>query len=376
MKVLHLTSVVDGRSNSGTARVARELISSMNNLRGVEMHFLHFDSSTDPIYSLQGIHEHLVPPAFGKFGGRFFSFLFFSLKQRVRVTLKMESRFDVAHWHVSRIYPFFFLFPAKKHILTLHDAGGYLLPDVHTFSTRVFQRVTEKWQKYLFQIIVDSEASKRDLVATGKYTPDKISVIYLASRIDELMMRAPTQIPAAVLDSNYLLCVSRWQEHKQVERAVECLRFLRNNLGFNMSLILVGKPVGTYRKPLELVRSYCLQEFVHIAADLSDEELKYLYSHAQLNLYPSRHEGFGLSVLEGMICGCPAVVDFGHSTAEVVKEGGLAVDTSKSKVMAEAVITILNEREKFSRAAFARSKDFDWGLTTDKLLRDIYSNQV
>jgi glycosyltransferase involved in cell wall biosynthesis len=376
MKILHLTSVVDGRFNSGTARVAREIISYMNNQTDIEMHFLHFDSSTDPIYSLPGIQEHLVPPAFGKFGGRFFSFLFFSLKQRIRVTLKMESRFDVAHWHVSRIYPFFFLLPAKKHILTLHDAGSYLLPNVNTLSTRVFMKVTEKWQKYLSQIIVDSEASKRDLVATGKYTPEKISVLYLASRFHELSMHAPTQFPTTVLDSNYLLCVSRWQEHKQVERAVECLRSLRDDFGFNINLILVGKPVGTYRKPLELVQGYGLREFVHMAADLSDEEIKYLYSHAQVNLYPSRHEGFGLSVLEGMICGCPAVVNFGHSTAEVLEKGGLAVDTSNSKTMALAVISILKERDEFSRAAYARSMDFDWGITTEKLIREIYINQV
>jgi glycosyltransferase involved in cell wall biosynthesis len=133
--------------------------------------------------------------------------------------------------------------------------------------------------------------------------------------------------------------------------------------------------VGGYRVPLDLVNRYNLQNFVHVASDLTDEQLKYLYLRAEVNLFPSRHEGFGLSVLEGMACGCPAVVHFGHATQEVLQQGGLAVDTSKPEIMAEAVVSIIEAREFFSQAALERSRDFDWGLSTSKIVRTIYWNE-
>ena len=51
LTVAHMTSVVDGRRNSGTARVARELITQLSSDAQVHQYLIHFDRSDDPIYS-------------------------------------------------------------------------------------------------------------------------------------------------------------------------------------------------------------------------------------------------------------------------------------------------------------------------------------
>lgn len=91
MRVLHVTSVIDSRENSGTARVAREIIKELNNKTIVHQEFLHFDSSSDPIYSLPRIKDSLVKPLNIPWGGRFLSFLFSQFVNKLKSFSVIQS---------------------------------------------------------------------------------------------------------------------------------------------------------------------------------------------------------------------------------------------------------------------------------------------
>jgi glycosyltransferase involved in cell wall biosynthesis len=369
MRILHITSVIDGRSNSGTARVASELINQLNNRVGVMQTFLHFDQSSSNIYSLPGATEILIKPSGRFWGARYISFFKFALKQNLLWRFGRIERFDVVHWHVSRIYPFFFLLPSKKHILTLHDAGGYLLPNVNTVSTYIFRKVAESSSSKLSSVIVVSEASRKDLVETGKFSEDRIDVLYLATNILLATAVAPVGFKENVGDSNFLLCVARWQPHKNVESAVKAFAQYVSENNDGLKLILVGKPIRGYTKPQDEITRASLENHCWVTSDLSDGELKYLYSRAVINLFPSLHEGFGLSVLEGMSCGCPAIVHAGGATEEITGIGGFATDSTNPLEFAKSIKHCLERRSDMSEKAILRARDFSWDTTVDNLLQ-------
>lgn len=368
MRVLHITSVIDGRINSGTARVAYEIITHLNQRPGIKQTFLHFDSSDNEIYRLPGISEILLKPRGRFWGSRFVSFIKFVLKQNILLRFGKVERFDVVHWHVSRIYPFFFLLPSRKHILTLHDAGGYLLPNVNTLSTIIFRKVAEKSLKSLSSVVVVSAASEKDLINTGKFPPEKINVLYPGTDILSVNEAEPDGFRDFVGSSKFLLCVARWQPHKNVESAVKAFARYISEQEDGLKLVLVGKPVRGYNEPQNEITKAGLVNACWVTSDLSDQELKYLYARAELNVFPSLHEGFGLSVLEGMKLGCPALVHAGGATEEIAGAGGFAINTKDPVQFAQAIKFCLENRINLSEKAASRAEDFSWERTVDNLL--------
>lgn len=369
MRILHITSVVDGRSNSGTARVASELIHQLNKQKEIDQTFLHFDPSDNEIYKLPGTTEILITPVGKLWGARYLSFLKFAFKQRYLCEIRRRQKFDVVHWHVSRIYPLFFLIPSTKHILTLHDAGGYLLPNVNTLSTRIFKKVIEWSLAKLQSVIVVSNSSKRDLIETGKFDPKKIDTLYLATNIASAQQTVPIGFEEFVGGAKFILCVARWQPHKNVESVVAAYAHYIYEKNDGLKLVLVGKPVGNYLEPQKEIARLSLENNCWVTADLTDGELHYLYSHAALNIFPSLHEGFGLSVLEGMTCGCPAIVHAGGATEEIAGIGGIAIDSRNPIEFARAIRDGLAKRSELSANAITRSREFSWEKTIEKLLR-------
>jgi glycosyltransferase involved in cell wall biosynthesis len=369
MRILHITSVIDGRSNSGTARVAYEVIIHLNQRLGMAQTFLHFDLSENEIYKLPGTTEVLLKPSGEFWGTRYVSFFKHALKQNILWRLGKLDRYDVVHWHVSRVYPFFFLLPAKKHILTLHDAGGYRLPNVNTVSTHVFRKVAEKSLKRISSIIAVSASARRDLISTGKFPPEKIDVMYPATNIFSAIEAEPLGFKDFVGGSKFLVCVARWQPHKNVESAVRAFAQYKLKENDGLKLILVGKPVRGYSEPqYEITRANLVKD-CWVTSDLSDGELRYLYSRAEINVFPSLHEGFGLSVLEGMTFGCPAIVHVGGATEEIAGAGGFATDTTNPFEFAESIRLCLESRSDLSEKAMLRAKCFSWEATVDKLLQ-------
>lgn len=150
LKIAHITNVVDGRSNSGTARVAFELISQLSTRNDVEQVFIHFEQNHEKLYRLPRSREIIIPLRKFPFASHFFSFLVFWLP---KIFSKNQERFDVVHWHASRVYPFFFLIKSRKVCVTLHDANNRIIHGVNTFWTTLFYwslRVSIKHVDYIF----------------------------------------------------------------------------------------------------------------------------------------------------------------------------------------------------------------------------------
>ncbi len=96
---------------------------------------------------------------------------------------------------------------------------------------------------------------------------------------------------------------------------------------------------------------------------VTDEEMNLLYNGASVFAFPSLYEGFGLPVLEAMLCGVPVVVSSNSSLMEVAGDAALLVDPLDPRDMAEKMNTALADaalREDLRMRGFLNVKRFSW----------------
>ncbi|MFH1526689.1 MAG: glycosyltransferase family 1 protein, partial [Bacteroidota bacterium] len=99
---------------------------------------------------------------------------------------------------------------------------------------------------------------------------------------------------------------------------------------------------------------------------VSEEEMLYLYNCAELFVYPSFYEGFGLPPLEAMACGVPVITSNTSSLPEVVGDAGVLINPYDIDQLSEAIKVVLkdeNLRKDLSAKGFERKKSFEWDKT-------------
>jgi glycosyltransferase involved in cell wall biosynthesis len=353
ISVAHLTDVVDNRFNSGTARVCREIIVELSKNSEVKQYLIHFGPSDDPIYKLKNVEEIKIPLKSLPVASKFISFIFFFILNR-------KIQFDVCHWHTFRVYPFFWVIPAKKYLVTIHDDGVFTLFNFRFFYNKIFAWTLIIFQTKIELFIVDSYFSRKRMASTH-ISPDRIKHIHLGSRF--MNVKA---IPVRNFNysEKYILCVSRWQPLKNVESLVESFILAKNKYAENFPyrLVLVGKPVANYNRPIELIRDYKnFSDFV-ILENLTDENLASLYDNATFAVLPSLFEGFGLPALESLSRGCSILVHQNSASAEVVKKKEFEIDMENIFLLSEKLFDFSNSQlnqDMYSQNQ-SRAREFTW----------------
>jgi glycosyltransferase involved in cell wall biosynthesis len=210
----------------------------------------------------------------------------------------------------------------------------------------------------------------KDMEIIGKFKKSKLAYIYNGTNFELLKAEA---IRNFILPSKYVLCVSRWQPHKNIDTLIlavhEMEHFLKST---GTKIVLVGKPVGDYDLPGRLIANFKLESHVIVLSDLSDENIAYLYDNALLNIFPSIHEGFGLSVLEGMARGCVSMVHKYTSTSEIAGESGINLDMRDLSSFVSTFQDVVQNPDflKIKKLKAKKlSRDYTWEKSVKKLMQ-------
>ncbi len=266
-------------------------------------------------------------------------------------------------------------------ILTVHDLSFVHYPA--TFPPRLvayLNRVVPWSVARATHILADSEATRRDLHSVWGVAQDKITVLY--SGVHERFRPAEGSAIAAVRaayglgDAPYVLAVGTVQPRKNYEMLVRAFRPVAEQLPHNL-IIVGGKGWLDEGLPAE-IRRQGLEGRVRPAGFVADADLPALYTAADLFVFPSLYEGFGLPLLEAMACGVPVLSSDASSLPEVVRraEGDAAVLLSPhdEAAWAAAMLRLLTDedaRRGLSAAGLAQSRRFSW-QTAARQLADIY----
>ena len=224
-------------------------------------------------------------------------------------------------------------------------------------------------------VVTISEFSKREIADTCGVPFDRIHVTPLAAA-PEFGTEAGGD--AAVLSRYglgrpYVLAVGNLQPRKNLIRLVEAFHQLCGRADFRHDLVLVGSAAyGAAIRPA--IDRLALKDRVKTIGYVDTKELPALYRGADLFVYPSLYEGFGLPVLEAMACGTPVLASNGSAIPEVAGNAARLVNTESVPEMADGIGELCSQpglRAQLREQGLARSRMFTWERTASQTL-DIF----
>jgi len=259
------------------------------------------------------------------------------------------------------------LLPDSKIFQVLHDFVIFVYPSDSQKKLVQMMRFHEKWfldvpKKYA----ADSLSTKNDAVRFWGLAADKIDVIYLASFVKPRNARTK-------FGSNKILIVSDIARRKNHVRLLEAFDLIQQECP-DAELVIVGsviEPVPEFESLIADMQAEHSHRKITRYNHASDQDIVSLYSEADVFVYPSLYEGFGLPVLEAMACGCPVITSNVSSLPEVAGDAAILVDPRDPKAIARAIIAVLKDDElkrELSKRGIEQAKKFSWEKTAQDFL--------
>lgn len=188
--------------------------------------------------------------------------------------------------------------PIKK-IVTIHDLIFLRYPQYYSF----FDRKIHLWKfkkaaQTADKIIAISEQTKRDIIQYLKVPEGKIEVIYQGCHRAFKEQQPDSFIHATKgkfnLPERFILNVGTIEDRKNLFNVVKAID------GTEISLVVVGKKTKYFKKIEAFIKKKKMEKQVHFLEGVSMEELAIIYKLADIFIYPSFFEGFGIPVIEAL----------------------------------------------------------------------------
>ncbi|MHB0858597.1 MAG: glycosyltransferase family 4 protein [Anaerolineae bacterium] len=255
-------------------------------------------------------------------------------------------------------------------VVTLHDLAFFRYPELFRPPNRLYlQRMTSLSVRRAAHVIAVSESTRTDAQRLLGIPEERITVV--PNGVDDDMrpiddaqsLRALRQRYA--LPEQIILFVGTLEPRKNLPVLLEAYALLRAR-GLPHKLVIAGGK-GWYYDTIDAgVRRLGLAQDVIFPGFVPQDELPLWYNAAELFVYPSLYEGFGLPPLEAMACGTPVVVSDVPALAEVVGEAGLRVAPDDVQGLSDAMYRVLNDplyARHLREAGCQRAHAFSWSTT-------------
>lgn len=240
--------------------------------------------------------------------------------------------------------------------------------------------------KHAKKIITISEFTKSEIIKYYQVPKEKIIVAYPGCNIiqDQISNSKNQKYILNIkkkyhIDGEYLLFVGTLQPRKNIVRLIEAFnRAIKQCNNLTMKLVIVGKKGWLYHEIFQKVKNLKLEDRVRFSGFVSDNDMPYLYAGARCFVLPSLYEGFGLPVIEAMVCGTPIVISNNSSLPEVGGEAAIYIDPQNTESIKEGIMRALqlNNKKKNELIKKARGQisKFSWQKCAEivlKTLKDI-----
>jgi glycosyltransferase involved in cell wall biosynthesis len=264
-------------------------------------------------------------------------------------------------------------------LVTIHDLSFLFYPHNSPASKRLYLRTFTKLSvQRARRVIAISENTKRDVVQQYGISPDKVDRIYYG--LDPDFRPLPGEQVAAFRDrqglpKRFILFVGTLEPRKNVVRLIEAYARLP---GYSPPLLLVGGKGWLYNEIFARVEQLDLADRVRFVGYIPGEELPWWYNAADLFVYPSVYEGFGLPPLEAMACRTPVITANATSVPEVVGDAAMLVNPRDPVEIAAAIEMLLSSdelRDELVKKGAERAAAFNWRRSAQET-RKIYARVV
>lgn len=296
--------------------------------------------------------------------------------------LLKKYKLDVVHFcHFNA--PIFY---RKKFIVTIHDLILFHYPTIknttlswfyYFFKLGIYHFVIRLICRQARKIIAVSNFTKQDIVEKIKIPSKKIEVIYEGYSIKENGSSSPKNnavFQKYGIIKPYIMYVGNAYPHKNLERLCGAFRLLKNRFK-DLKLLIVGEADYFYRKLSALVKKEKINDVV-FSGFVADKDLGVLYENAEVFVFPSLYEGFGLPPLEAISKKAVVASSDRTSMPEILADGASYFNPEDENSIAEIVgklITIKDHKQKIKKRGEERLKFFSWKTMAEKTKKE-YEN--
>lgn len=265
-------------------------------------------------------------------------------------------------------YPYFNppIVSLRRAVVTITDLDLYLYPRTYSAYRRAYYNTVLKLaSKAGPAFVAISEATKADATRVLGIPPGKITVLYPGVAAvyrphDKLEAQQWVEQHFA-LRPRFVLYTGGLSDRKNVVRLLEAFARARAALGQELRLVITG-PLASYPAVERMIQGEYADCVLGIG-QVEEDALPWLYSAAELVVYPSLYEGFGMPIAEAQACGVPVVTSNCSSMKEVAGDAAILVDPHDVESIAAGIRAGLSDNGRRARlvsAGLLNAKRFDW----------------
>ena len=265
------------------------------------------------------------------------------------------------------------LFGGYKKILVMHGSEQFAIPHAFKWHDRLYFSIANPiYCKKAESIIISTHSGAADVSRYMDAEPAKIEVINFSynesCQIIEEDLKEEIRSKYG-LPEHFILFLGGLNPLKNLSNLVRAYHKIRDSIP--QKLIITGFRRWKFSADLDLIAKLELSEDIQWTGYIPDEDIPALYNLADLFVFPSLYEGFGMPVLEAMACGCPVVATNAGCTPEVAGDAARLVDPYSPQEIAAGIQEVLGDEELYQRLVtkgLERAQQFSWARCAQETL--------
>jgi glycosyltransferase involved in cell wall biosynthesis len=289
--------------------------------------------------------------------------------------LKKEKP-DIFFAPTSYIVPAFA--PKKiKVVFTVHDLVAFLFPGKHNKKATFIEKMTlKKALGKAKRVVCVSRNTAKDLEEKFNYPASKTEIVYCAAG-DEYRQTEDTEKVKKKYDlpKKFILGVGTIEPRKNFEGLIEAFRKIKNDID-DLYLVIIGTKGWCTGEIEKLERDLEIKNKIKFLGYAKYEDLVAIYNLAEIFVFPSIYEGFGMPPLEAMKSGCPVICSNTSSLPEVCGDSAYMVNPHDIRAIEGGIREILGDeklREHLKNKGLKQAEKFSWEKSAQKLL-ELFEN--
>lgn len=240
-----------------------------------------------------------------------------------------------------------------KKVVTIHDLIAWRYPQYFSvFDRNIYKAKISRACRVADSVVAVSQQTADDLVNILNVPSEKIRVIYQSCNDIFRHQYSENQIAEVRkkygLPKKYVVCVGTIEQRKNQVSVVRMLKYLPDDV----QLVLVGRKTSYYGDVESVISAENLANRVVVVDNVDFKDLPIFYSQAEVSVYMSLFEGFGIPVLESLTCGTPVVTSNLSSMPEAGGDAALYANPENPYEIASQCMNIIGNSD--FRAGFQK----------------------
>lgn len=273
-------------------------------------------------------------------------------------------------------------FPAQT-VVTFHDLAQYYVPDKYDrFRMYYVKTIIPHYLRKAPIVMAISENTKNDLIKYYNLSLDRIEVNYNGYDVEKLK----TDLSEAEIRQVYNLQRPYFLYNSRIEHPIKnhlhlirAFELLPDEVKEKYDILFTGTESYGSKAVFDYVKGSPVKNNIKFLGYVDSNYMGALYKYAELYIFPSLYEGFGIPLLEAMACGIPVLCSNRSSLPEIGGDAVLTFDPEMHADIAAKILMLLNNpelKQRMIKRGLERVRQFSWQNHVEKMLNLVDSKNL